>query len=393
MPVPMKYLGSKILVVDDEASMRKTISHMVQKIGFKNVITAENGKKALDLIKISNFALVIADINMPEMTGSELFSVIKKDKKYEKVSFIFITAETTKDVVAKVAEEGADDYLIKPFVLSTLDAKITRVLEKKYNPSEFEQYVLNFKQQLDNKALKEAEEYLSKAAQLFPESFVVAYNSGLLCLAKGDAQKAIEFFKDAIKKKPMFVKAYNALGKIYEDIGDTDSSLAYYEKANEISPASSDRLITLSRIYTTKGETGKAEEMLKNAISGTRADVATSTLLIGQMYLSKNEPEKALESLLKAYKINPSDLAVMQLLAEAYRRTGHQGKAIEMYEAVLKVTTNDSHVHYQKGKTYIEMGDKAKAIESITKAWELNPFSKDITNDLKALAETQKFSL
>lgn len=393
MPVPMKYLGAKLLVVDDEASMRKTISHMVQKMGFKNVLTAENGKRALDLISISKFDLVIADINMPEMTGSELFSTIKKDRRYANISFIFITAETTKEVVAKVAEEGADEYLIKPFVLNTLEVKITKVLNKKYNPSEFEQYLLNFKKHLDKKALKEAEEYLSKAAMIAPDSAVIAYNSGLFSLAAGDAQKAIVFFKDAINKKPMFVKAYNSLGEIYENMGDTDFALKYYEKAREISPASTDRLITLSKIYTTKGETDKAEGILKAAISGTRTDVATSSLLMGQMYLSKNDSEKALEVLLKAHKMNPSDTAVMQSLSEAYRRTGKQEKAIEMYHSVLKILPNDSNIHYQMGKTYIEMGDKAKATESIKKAWELNPFSKDITNDLKALAETQKFSL
>ncbi len=77
MAVPIEYLKIKCLVVDDEASMRKTISNMLGKIGFTSVITADNGRTALDIIKVSPVDMVIADVNMPEMTGVELFKTVQ----------------------------------------------------------------------------------------------------------------------------------------------------------------------------------------------------------------------------------------------------------------------------------------------------------------------------
>ncbi len=53
-----------------------------------------------------------------------------------------------------------------------------------------------------------------------PDAAKVIHNFGVLYLAKGDMERAIEFFKEAIEKNPMFVKSYNALGEIYENMGD-----------------------------------------------------------------------------------------------------------------------------------------------------------------------------
>ncbi|MBI5213673.1 MAG: response regulator [Nitrospirae bacterium] len=393
MGVPMQYLNINCLVVDDEASMRRTINNMMQKLGFKSVVMAESGKKALDIIKSVKIDLVISDINMPEVSGTEFFTAVRKDKKYDRVNFIFVTAEANKSAVAKAAESGADDYLIKPFVLANLEAKLSKVLAKKFNPSNFDTHLRDFKRYLDERDLSEAENQLLRASEYYPDSPTVAYNFGLLAVAKGDAYTAINFFKKAIEKKPMFVNSYNSLAEVYENLGDMESAIKYYEMAREISPASTERLIALSKIYTTKGETDKAETILKDAISGTREGVSASSHLMGQMYLAKNENEKALEMLIKAYKKNPYDPSILQSLAEAYRKVAKHEQAIEIYKEALKVIPNDAHIKYQMGKTYLEMGNKQKAIDAIKAAWEINPFSKSITNDLRALAETDKFDI
>ncbi len=77
MAVPVAYLKIKCLVVEDETSMRKTISNMLARIGFGSIATAGDGREALDIIKTKPVDIVICDVNMPVMSGFELFKTIR----------------------------------------------------------------------------------------------------------------------------------------------------------------------------------------------------------------------------------------------------------------------------------------------------------------------------
>lgn len=393
MAIPMKYLNIKCLAVDDEPSMRKTIDNMLSRMGFKSIVTAENGRKALDIIKVTPVDLVIADVNMPEMTGVELFKTVREDRNFDHIVFIFVTAEATRQMVARAAEEGGEGYIIKPFVLGTLEDKIAKALEKKFKPSPVESSLREFAAAMEKKDLRKAEDALGKAAKIAPEAAKVIHNFGLLFLAKGEVNRAVEFFKEAIAKNPMFVNSYNSLGEIYENLGDLGNAIKYYEMAHEISPANTDRLLALSKLFCKTGETERAETILKNAVSDIREDVAASGQLMGEMYLAKNENDKALEMLLTAYSKNPADVSIMESLAEAYRRVGQPEQALELYKECLKISPDSAIVYYSMGKTYLEMADKKNAIVSMKKAWALNPSSKEITADLKALAEKERLNL
>ncbi len=393
MSIPMQYLNINCLVVDDESSMRKTVSNMLTRMGFKNIITAVDGKEAFIIIQTSKIDLVVCDINMPEMTGLELFKTVRENQKYSNIIFIFVTAEIRRHTVARAAEEGGAAYIIKPFVMATLEDKISAVLNKKFKPSSLETHLKNFQRYLESRDLQIAEDELKKASELLPDSPTIIYNFGQLAIAKGETDQAIEFFKESIAKKPLFVKAYDAIAKIHEDRVDVESAIKYYEAAHEISSSNTDRLIILSKLYKKAGKTERAENILKDAVSDVRQDISTSGHLMGEMYLAKNENEKAIEVLMKAHKKNPSDTSIIQSLAEAHRKLGQQEQAIEKYREILKITPNNADTHYNMGKTYLEIGDKKKAIEAIKKAWELNPSSKEITTDLKALVETEKFKI
>lgn len=393
MAVPVAYLKIKCLVVDDEASMVRTISNMLTRIGFTSILTAENGRKALDIIKTKPVDMVICDVNMPEMTGVELFKTIREDKNYDHILFVFVTAEATRQTVSRAAEEGGEAYIIKPFVMGILEDKIAKALEKKFKPGSVETCLRDFAVAMAKKDFQRAEDSLGKAAALVPESAKVVHNFGMMYFAKGDIARAIGYFKEAIEKNPMFVKSYNALGEIYENMGDIESAIKYYEHAHEISPANTERLVALSKLFYKKGETDRAETILKDAVSDMRGDVAASAHLMGEIYLAKNQNEKALEMLIKSYSQNPSDIAIMESLAETYRKVGKQKEALNLYNECLKIAPDNALAYYNMSKAYLEMSDKKNAIENMKKAWALNPHSKEITADLKALAEKNRLDI
>ncbi|MCC6347529.1 MAG: tetratricopeptide repeat protein [Nitrospirales bacterium] len=393
MAVPLQYLKLNCLVVEDESTMRATLNNMLTRMGFVNIVTAENGKKALDLIRSRPVDLVVCDVNMPEITGVELFKTVKKDRRYEHLLFVFVTAEATRQVVARAAEDGGEAYVIKPFVMATLEDKIVKVLEKKHKPDPVEAHLRSYRLHMEAKELQQAEAALFQAAAIAPEAAKILFGLGQLAHARGDLNGAIGQYKEAITRHPLFVKAYNAMGELYEDLGDLRSAVTYYEKAHEISPANTERLLALVRLFHKTGDGKKAESILKEAIADTRQDISTSAHLMGVMYLAQNENEKALEMLRKAYEMNPADISLLQSLAEAYRKTGRPAEALETYAHIIRIAPDNADVHYSIGKTYLEMGEKSKAAEAIKRAWELNPFSKEITVALKALAQQGGFSL
>ncbi len=122
----------KILLVDDFATMRKIIKNQLGKIGYQEVREAENGEVAWEMIKSDNFNLIIADWNMPKMSGLDLLKAMRKDEKYKNTPFMMVTSEANKDNIISAVEAGADEYIVKPFNENTLQEKVTEIL----NPSD-----------------------------------------------------------------------------------------------------------------------------------------------------------------------------------------------------------------------------------------------------------------
>ena len=117
----------KVLVVDDEARMRKLVKDFIVKKDSK-VIEAGDGEEAVELFfKNKDIALVILDVMMPKMNGWE---VCREIRKYSKVPIIMLTAKTSEDDELTGFECGADEYISKPFSPKILVARADAILRR-----------------------------------------------------------------------------------------------------------------------------------------------------------------------------------------------------------------------------------------------------------------------
>ncbi len=108
-------MAKKILLVDDEPDILKVVTFRLRKTGYE-IITAEDGQKALDLIKAQRPDLVLLDLNLPIIDGSEVCKQVKADDELKSIPIILLTATSSMNKIADKAKEiKADDYLIKPF--------------------------------------------------------------------------------------------------------------------------------------------------------------------------------------------------------------------------------------------------------------------------------------
>jgi len=124
-PAPAK-VEARLLVVDDEQSMRDMLKIVLKRDGY-DVQVAENGKRAIELLKRESFDLLLSDIQMPDATGVDVLRVAK-DVNRDMVVFM-MTAFASTDTAVEAMRLGAVDYLTKPFNVDELRLKIRQQLE------------------------------------------------------------------------------------------------------------------------------------------------------------------------------------------------------------------------------------------------------------------------
>ena len=119
---------SKVLVVDDSATIRRIIKNTLERIGYTDVVEAENGIDALTKLKEGDISLVLTDWNMPEMDGITLVKSIRASDKFGTVPIIMVTTEAEKNEVMEALQLGVNDYIVKPFTPEILKEKIEKVM-------------------------------------------------------------------------------------------------------------------------------------------------------------------------------------------------------------------------------------------------------------------------
>ena len=115
----------KFLVVDDSSTMRRIIKNTLSRIGYNDIIEAENGKDALE--KFESVDIILTDWNMPEMDGLEFVKNVRS--KNQSIPILMITTNAAKDDIIEALKNGVNNYIVKPFTPETLKEKIDSVLK------------------------------------------------------------------------------------------------------------------------------------------------------------------------------------------------------------------------------------------------------------------------
>lgn len=116
----------KILVVDDEIDIAELIKDILEDEGY-NIVIANDGKTAINLIKEEKFDLILLDVMMPDISGTEVCASIRNETS---APIIFVTAKTNLTSKLVGFEVGADDYITKPFVNEELVARVKAHLRR-----------------------------------------------------------------------------------------------------------------------------------------------------------------------------------------------------------------------------------------------------------------------
>jgi two-component system chemotaxis response regulator CheY len=117
----------KFLVVDDSVTMRRIMINALQRIGYTDVVEADDGAQALAHFDAS-IGFIITDWNMPVMNGLEFARAVRAHPAGQSVPILMVTTRGAREDIVTAVEAGVNNYILKPFTPSVLKEKIDRLL-------------------------------------------------------------------------------------------------------------------------------------------------------------------------------------------------------------------------------------------------------------------------
>lgn len=118
-----------MVIAEDDAAVRRLIEVTVKNTGC-DVVAAPDGEKALELVRSRRPKLVILDVTMPLLTGTEVGKALQDDPATRGIPIIFLTSHAQEEDVLEGFRSGATDYLFKPFSPKELQVRVRSVLAR-----------------------------------------------------------------------------------------------------------------------------------------------------------------------------------------------------------------------------------------------------------------------
>jgi DNA-binding response OmpR family regulator len=246
--------AKKILVVDDEADIRKMLCRLLAKAGY-HVLEADRGVQALRIVKEQTPDLIVLDAMLPEVHGFDIARRIKGSRRYGSIPIIMVSAvyrgwRYAEDLRGTL---GVDDFIEKPFTLQDVLARIQKRLGAngpsalpKGTDAEARTDVDTALQQAveayKDGRLDEAIEHLHRGVAIDPLAFRLRFQLGLLYGRKGQVYEAVSELETAVSVNPQHFPAIKNLAILYQKAGFRNKAVETWERALALAPDEATRL-------------------------------------------------------------------------------------------------------------------------------------------------------
>ena len=117
----------RVLIVDDFSTMRRIVRNILRQIGLNNVVEADDGSTAWDILNREKIDFIVSDWNMPTMTGIELLRKVRSSEQFADIPFLMVTAEAQQENIIEAVQAKVSNYIVKPFTAETMKQKIDKI--------------------------------------------------------------------------------------------------------------------------------------------------------------------------------------------------------------------------------------------------------------------------
>ncbi len=240
--------GKLVLVVDDEEEIRTLVKRLLTSKGYR-VLEADRGLLALRLVKEHLPDLIILDAMLPELHGFDIARRIKGSAKYGRIPIIMVSAVYRGWRIAEDLKQnyGVEEYLEKPFRITSLLEAVTRLLpvgdgppsqsrDPEYLSAEAEKALRDGIASYKSGLIDEAIEHLKRGVGIDPLSYRLHFHLALLYGKRGQVYEGIQELERAIDLHPKHFAALKNLAVLYEKAGFKNKAVEMWERCAALAP-------------------------------------------------------------------------------------------------------------------------------------------------------------
>lgn len=402
-----------VMIVDDHDPIRKGIKRIAQQLGFGEILECFDGDEALRYLAKKPVDVLVLDLYMRTVSGFKVLEHIRNRDLGSDIPVIVVTGEASKEEIVKVADMGAEDYVLKPFQSADLEKKIIRTLNQFYSPPPLLKALRKAERNLIASELQTAMSHYEEALKIDPSSARAMHGKSLTLDRLGRTDEAIQLLQECLKANHSFHRSYGAIANIYLRLDRVQDGIEALKNELQINPKQPTRQIQLAKLLLKEGDALGAidhyREALKEdpkrlaALMGMgQAHAMTDNLDKALQYfkrarrhhpnnaksleaavrcaMSANEPKKA-EIFLKDDKAaNPERTDAYTLLAMFFLNQGRDDEALATCDELLKRQPENSQALRMKAVVYMKKPDFNSAATILTQVTKVAPSAEVYTS-------------
>ena len=333
----------RLMIVNDKHDLRAIMRDYLRNDGYVNLTISENGQSALRKALAEPPDLIIADYELPGLSGLDLLREVRREKKLHDIPFILLSPETNQKYVAQAAEYGVSAFIVKPFSHQTLTDKVNRLLEHHLNPAPSYVMYQEANNLIQSGDLEGALAKYQAAVESTRKSMAaIYYKIGQVHEQMDQDDQAETDYHEAVGMSRYFVDAIDALGAVNMRHHKTEEALTFYRDSTEISPLNAERQLNLGEALLETGDFQAAEQAFKTALS-----------------------------------LDPTQTHAFNRLGISLRRQGKLEEAGEYFLRAAEVSQDDENLYFNLSRVYFDRGDTDQARTFLEKALNLKPDFKE----------------
>lgn len=368
----------RILIAEDNQSMRIIMETMLSGLGFDNQVSVINGQNAWEKIQEGDIDIFLCDLMMPEINGLEILNMIRESKEYFNLPFVMVTGVDSKCEFMKTVRAEVDHYIIKPFNAQKLGEMLDKIIRSITKPTNYEKAIFAGKYYLLNNELEKSLQSFEIAVKVKTDSAPAYFYKGLIYDKINETDMAESNYKNALAIENNFINALTGLAAIYRKRKDYPKLIICLKRASEIAPASFNLSLDIGIACSETNDHEGAKSNFKEARRLARNNTEKLKKLL-EAYIDAGMIDQADDLFARKFQDDDDGKTVVfwNRLALQCIRLGIYDKARFFFMGALKLEPQNKKVNYNLAKLLYQQKDNDSAQAYLQKIIRLHPDFKE----------------